>query len=250
KASLVHLVPSPLAKPSSERHVDIDASAGLYAPANVSVEEIYRGDTAAGLNTAYSALSSAQRDEALRSEARGFFDTFSVGSSSVQFDKDKRELDVTIKGTSKLNWKNGWAFVPTSTVGYDPAFDRPAGPMHDVPFAIRYPDFGKNIATIHLPAGVAEEQKLTPPVHETLAGAEYDRTETIAGDVLTVESSARSLASEVAYKEAIAAAPRIKALYNDDVYLRIPAGYRLTDADQPVFAGQALDSADDYIDRG
>jgi tetratricopeptide (TPR) repeat protein len=250
KASLVHLVPPPLTKPSLERRIDIDASAGLYAPVNVSVEEIYRDDTAVALNTLYSALSSDQRDEALRSEAKGFLDSFSVNSSSVQYDKDKRELNLTIKGSAKLNWKDGWSFVPTSTVGFNPDFDRAPGSLHDVPVAISYPDFSKDIATIRLPAGVAGNQKLSPAVHEKLAGSEYDRSETVTGDVLTVESSARSLMSEVPYKEAVAAAPRIKALYNDDVYLRIPDGYRLTAADQPGLAGEVLSSAGEYINRG
>jgi hypothetical protein len=89
-ASLVHLVPTPLQSPSQERHVEVDASAGIYAPASVSIEETYRGDPAIAFNAVYSALAANQRDQALGDLAKRYFDTFTVTTSSVQFDKPGR----------------------------------------------------------------------------------------------------------------------------------------------------------------
>jgi tetratricopeptide (TPR) repeat protein/transglutaminase-like putative cysteine protease len=230
-ASLVHLVPPPLDLPAKERHLDVDARSGLFAPATIAIKEIYRGDSAIAFNDSYSAVSAQQRDEALRDNAREFFDTFAVSSSSIQFDKAKRELTITIQGTAKVDWKDGWAYIPTSSIGFNPDFDRPPGPNHDAPFEVTHPRYVRDLATFRLPADVAARQKLVTSVHETLAGVEYERKETANADSLTVESSERSLAPEVTYGEAVAAAPQLKALSDNDLYLNAPGGYQVTDAD-------------------
>ena len=219
-------------------------------PPRVTIEETYRGDSAVEWNTAYSALTAAQRDEQMHDQARAYFDSFTVGSSSLQFDKAKRELRVTIKGTAKLNWKDGWSFIPNSTIGFDPDFDRPPGALHDAPLAINHPRYVKDEATIRLPAGFAAGQTPIQPVHQTLAGVEYARTETVNGDVLTVDSSERSVAPEVPYKDALAAATRLKSLYQDDVYLRMPATYGRTAADVAALGDQQPGSAKEFVQRG
>jgi len=249
-AKLVHMVPAPLDRPSKEDRVNIDASAGIYAEAPITIQEIYRGDTAVALNIVYSAATSAQRDEAFRQKADNYFDDFKVGSSAVQFDKAKRELTLTIKGNAKLNWKDSWFYVPTSSIGFDPDFHRPDGPLHDVPLAVNHPRFVKDEATIRLPPGFAAEQELSPPVRETLAGVEYFRSEKIDGNVLTVTSSERSLAAEVPYKDALAAESRLRAINKDDVYLSDAVGYRASDKDLAVLASTTPSSADEYVNRG
>lgn len=248
-ASLVHLVPPPLEKPSQERHIDIDSSAGIFGPATVAIAETYRGDKAVALNAVYSSLSNEQRDEAVRGEAKDFFDTFAVSSSSVQFDKAKAELTLVIKGTAKLNWKDGWMEVPTSSIGFDPDFDRQPGPHHDAPFSVSHPYFSKDIATIRLPAGMAAQEKLSPAVHETLAGVEYARAETLDRDTLSVESSERSLVPEIAYSDALAAEAPLRALSKDEVYLSAPSNYQATASDVAALASEKPDSATDYFLR-
>lgn len=249
-AQLVHLVPPALAAPTLERRVDVDAREGLFAPAAITIAETYRNDSAVEYNAGYSQLSTDQRDEWLRSQARTYFDSFEVSSSTAKFDQATRQMSVVIKGSAKLNWDNGWLYVPTSTIAYEPDFDRPAGAFHDAPVKIGHPRFIRDLATIELPAGVAQGQKLHAPVHETLAGVEYARTESVAGDTLTVESSERSVANEIPYKEAIAAAPRLRALDKDDVYLRLAGNYHPSAKDWPVIGQLSLTSADQFVDRG
>jgi tetratricopeptide (TPR) repeat protein len=248
-AALVKMVPAPLTKPSLERHIAIDASSGVLAPASVTIDETYRGDSAVEMNTLYSAATPQQRDEALHNEAKNFFDDFATASSSVQFDGAKREFHMSMKGSAKLNWKDGWLFVPTSSIGFDPDFDRTAGPLHDVPMAVNHPSYTKDEATISLPAGFAAQQKLDAPIRETLAGVEYARSETVDGNVLTVDSSERSLVDEVPYKDALAAASRLKALDKDDVYIDIPGSYRETDKDLAELQSQQPSTAIDYFLR-
>ena len=134
---------------------------------------------------------------------------------------------VTIKGTAKLDWKDSWFNVPTSSIAFDPDFDRLAGPFHDVPWAISHPRYVKDHVTDPASCRLRRKQKLEPNVHETLAGVEYARSETVNGDVITVDSSERSIVAEVPYKDTLAAAPRLKALSKDDVYLQVASGYRV-----------------------
>lgn len=248
-AALVKMVPAPLNTPNLERHVAIDASSGVLAPAPITIDETYRGDSAVEMNRLYSAATAQQRDEAMRNEAKSFFDDFTTASSSVQFDAAKREMHLSVKGTAKLGWKDGWFYVPTSSIGFDADFDRPAGPLHDAPMAVSHPSYTKDESTIRLPAGFAARQKLDAPVHEILAGVEYARSETVNGDVLTVDTSERSLVPEVPYKDALAAAPRLKSLNNDDIYLGLPDNYRATVADLNALQQAKPTSADEYFRR-
>ena len=167
-AKLLSIIPPPLDVPTRERMVDVDASGGIFAPAKANVHELYREDAAIALNALYSQFTGAQRDELLRRTARSYFDDFAVASSSAQFDEAKRQFDITISGTAKLDWKNEWFLVPTSSISFDPDFDRPAGPFHDAPIEIGYPRFVKDVATLRLPAGIAAMQKLDAAVSETL----------------------------------------------------------------------------------
>ena len=248
-AKLVAMTPAPLIAPSLERHVTIDASAGVFAPAPVTIDELYRGDTAIQFNTLYSALTAEQRDEQFRGEAKSYFDTITNASSSLQFDGAKRELRITMKGSARLNWKNSWLSVPISSVGFDPDFDRPAGPFHDVPVQVSHPRYVSDRTVIHLPKGFGAQQKLNAPVHETLAGVEYARSENVRDDVLTVDSSERSLVPEILYKDALAAVPRLRAMATDDVYIGLADQYRPTDPDFAALAQSKPGSSDDYLWR-
>jgi tetratricopeptide (TPR) repeat protein len=251
KATLVRIMPLPLDSPDSEVRIAIDASAGIFTPAAVTIEQVLRGDGAVAFNNGYSQLSADQQTEFLHKAAKDYFDSIGGDSSTVAFDKSGGELRISTKGTAKLDWEDGWYAVPDTSIAYDPDFERPAGPRHDVPFATDYPNFNKRLVTIKLPSGFATHQsKLPQPVHETLTGIEYDRTINLTGDVLKVESSERTVAPEVPYKTAVAAAPRLKALNNDDVYLRVPSGYVASAQDLISRAGEKPASAQDFIDRG
>jgi len=250
-AALVHIVPSPLEQPDNQRTINIDASAGIYAPAKIEIDELYRGDDAIAYNAGYSQLSADQRTEYLRKNARTYFDGMTVDSTSVQFDKTNGELKIATKGTAKLDWEDRWFRIPSASIAYNPDFDRPAGPLQQVPFATDYPNYETRHVTIRLPPGfLATQNKAPTPVHETLAGVEYARVIGLTGDTMTVDSSERTIAAEVPYKVALAAAARMKSLNNDDVFLRVPNGYRASSEDLATKSTENPASVQDFIDRG
>ncbi len=250
-AELVRILPSPLDRPTFEAEVDIDANGGVFAPAPFKGETILRGDQARILNVQFSSLSSAQLDQVLRELWKARHDYLTVETAAYRFDKSQAEMRVSAIGKVKLSWDEGWLFVPGSAIAYNPDFDRAAGPNREAPFAISYPEFTTNRTTIKLPAGFTRSQrKLPPPVQTILAGTEYARTVALNGDSVTVETSERSLVPEIAYAEAVAAQARIKALYDEDVYLRLPSSYGGTAKDIEARMAATPGSASGFIDRG
>ena len=249
-AKLVPIVPQPRSLPDTQLRIDVDAKGGVLAPARITIDQTFHGDAAVMLNSAYAQLSVAQRNEAFTRAGKGYFDGLSLSNSSLKFDKERRDLTISISGTATLSWKDGWLYVPAVSLAYKPDFDRPAGPAHDAPVANSYPDYTRTSVVLHLPKNFAASQKLPTDVHETVAGIEYSRQARKQGDDLTIETTERSLLPEISYKEALAAAPRLKALDGDDVYLAMPATYGPTDSDVKAVADSEPSSSKEYIRRG
>lgn len=250
QARLVPMLPVPHEIADNLVTIDVDARAGALSPAKVTVTETLHGDAAVATDVMYSRATEEQQRQVLTGAAKIYFDTFDMQSSAEKFDREHRNLSLQMTGTTQLHWKDGWYFVPASSLGYKPDFDRPAGPLHDAPLSVSYPVFRRSLVLLHLPPGFAAQQKLPVPVHETLAGVEYSRTASVKGDDLTIETSERTIAPEISYKEAIAAAPRVKALNDEDVYLKLVATYRPTQKDVSALGSENPTSADEYLRRG
>ena len=249
-ARLVGMVPPPHDVADTVVTIDVDARAGALAPAKVTLTEALHGDAAVTTDIMYARATDEQQKQVLTQAAKLYFDTFSLQTSSETFDRDSRDLSLQMAGTATLHWKDGWYFVPASSLAYKPDFDRPAGPFHNAPFSVSYPAFRRSRVILHLPPGFAAQQKLPVPVHQTLAGVEYIRTASVSGDDLTIETSERTIVPEIAYNEAIAAEPRIKALNDDDVYLKLVSSYRPTQKDVSAIISNEPSSPADYLRRG
>jgi len=195
-AALVHIVPPPLGVPNDETVLDVDASGGIYAPAPARGDQTLRGDLALALQTALSALTDAQRQAFFQNYWTKNFDFLAFKSGSAVFDKTKRQLHLTMSGEATLDWSAGYFHAPNSSVGYDGSFDRPQGSL-EAPVAIPYPTYSKSTTKLHMPRSFFAGRQLAPAdFHETLAAVEYTQSVTLDGDLLTVETSQRSVAPE------------------------------------------------------
>lgn len=252
-AQLVDLVPPPLDRPSLDTTVAIDATAGIYTPASVTAEQIIRGDLAVGYNNSIGSLTDAQRKEFFDAFWKKTIDDVTPGSTSFTFDKATRQLRMSMQGTIKLDWTGGFFHLPNSSIGFDPDLDRPAGPNHDAPFLVSHPEYSHTTTKVRFPASFFSTNvaKLTPaPVHQTLMGVEYSRTQSATPDGMTVETVTRSLVPEVSYKEAMAARDQLKSLAAGDVAVRIPGTYRATATDVLALKNDTSGDADDLVSRG
>ena len=251
-ATLAHLVPAARTTPDLETRTEIDASNGVYAGAKASVVSIISHDYAVALNNVLGALTPSQQQEFFDRYWRKQLDLITPGPSSFSFDKQKGELRVSMTGEAKLDWSDGFFHVPNSSIGYKADFDRQAGPAHDAPVEVSYPTFEKSVTEVHLPRGYFAGHTIGSgsPVNETLAGIEYRRIRSGADDTIKVEISSRALVPEVPYKQAIADAPRLRTLADEDVSLRVPETYKLTAADVEATQKEEISSTRDLITRG
>lgn len=250
-SKLVAITPPPLSVPDTEVAVSIDASQGVFAPAPFKVERILRGDAARIINTTFSKLSPAQLDEMQKNLWKKSYDYVTPKESTFTFDKKKAELRLTMTGEAKLEWDDGWFDVPNSNIAYEPDFERTSGINRDAPFALAYPNYEVSHVEIRLPRGFSPTQPKVPAaVHETLAGVEYSRTIKLEGGKLTLDRSERTIVPEISYQDAQAAAARLKALAGEDVYLRVPEGYRATENDLQSKSKEKPSSASAFVSRG
>lgn len=250
-AELVPILPEPLTMPNDEQRITINAKGGIYSPATVTIDQVFRGDTATFFNTFYSQLAAGQRELLFQELAKKQFDTIKVTKSSLQHDAATGELRIAITGEAKLKWDDGWYYVPSSAVGYKPDFDRTGSVNPDAPIAVSYPSFEKRQTIVHLPAGFAARQKIPPAADkEKLAGYEFERTVTIDGDSVTVNVSERSLVPEYPFARAKADEARLRAMYDDDIYLRVPGNYQASEKDVSAMLAEKPVSAAAYLDRG
>lgn len=250
-SKLVAIKPPPLSVPDVDVTISIDATKGLFAPAPFKVERVLRGDGARVTNVALSKLSPAQVDQTQKAFWKQAYDYVTPSEVKFTYDRRKAEMRLSMNGEAKLEWNDSWFYVPNSNIGYEPDFERTEGINREAPFSVVYPNYEHSHVEIRLPANFSDGQSRLPPaVRETLAGVEYSRSVGFEKGKLTLDRSERSLVSEVAYRDALAAAARIKALANDDVYLSVPKGYQMTAEDRGARLGEKPSTAQAYIDRG
>lgn len=248
-ATLVEIVQPPLDEPDTETTIAVDASNGIFAPAQFKVERMFRGDGARALNLLYSKMSANQLQQFLREYWQSRYDYVTIGETSSDYDPKRAKLRLSMSGTADLQWNRGWWYVPGSTIAFEPDFSRAPGKFADAPFEISFPSYETTRVTVRLPEGFPD-QKLPPPVKERQGGVDYVRNAAIRDGVLTVETSERAVEREVPYKAALAAKPRLKALYDEDVHLRVPSEYRATSADIAAQAAAKPASAEGLVQKG
>lgn len=250
-ADLVALPQPALALPGMDTLVAVDASAGIFASSPFKVERVLRGDTAKALQASLAKYTKSQLDQTMREYWRDIYDYVTIASTTFSYEKESAELKLSMSGDAKLDWKDSWLYVPHSGLAYEPDFERAAGPDHTAPWSISFPSYERSRVTIKLPSGFSPNRsKSIAPVKETLAGVEYARTAEFKNGVFSMERSERAVRPEITHAEALAARSRLKALADEDVYLRVPGNYRVTDKDIQAKSGERPSSTSAFVDRG
>jgi tetratricopeptide (TPR) repeat protein len=248
-AQLAVIMPKPLDKPSDERIIKIDARGGLSLPAPIHVETILRGDDAASTKLAFDQMTADVRDKAMREYWKKEFDSVEIKSSTIVYDPATGEQKFILDGLFPMHWKDGWYETDNTGIGWKADFVRDKGDHADAPFAVDYPSYSRTLETILLPPGFPDKPALQPAVDEVIAGVAYKRTAKIAGNVATIERTARSLAPEFPFSESVAAQTRLRALNDQDVYLRAPDTYQPTKAEADAALAKQPTTAKEYLAR-
>jgi tetratricopeptide (TPR) repeat protein len=231
-ATLEPLPYSPPASPLFETDITADGTNGLTGNVPVRIEQIFRGEAA---TAARAALSQMGRDEFIRRFREGVTTSVPAGMGEVdnvdlRDDAEAGALTMIVTGRGRLNWTQTpgamtqrYRFA-NNVINWDVSFDRPAGPLHDVPFAFSVPNYAAMTETIILPHGgqgfVLDGQSFD----HLVAGTRISRRIAIAEGRAVARSEFRRIDREVPAPAARAAASLIAAMRDDRAYLEGPVG--------------------------
>lgn len=250
-AQLVKMQPPALEQPDEELVIDIDARKGLSIPAPIKASTVLRGDSAMSTKLGLAGMTADVRDRALRDYWKSTFDFVEVKAVTASFDAATGEQRLTMEGSAAMEWKDGWYETDKTGLGFKADLSRPAGANLDAPYMVNYPSFSRTIETIMLPPGFPEAKDLpNAKVDETVGGVEYRRHAQIVDNVFRIEASARSLMPEFPAKDAPTAEKRLRDMAEDNVYLRRPRTYRLTQAELDASLATTPKTASAFVDRG
>ena len=250
-ATLVRMMPAPLAQPMTDVSIRIDATKGLMVPAPIRIESVMRGDAAVGLGMALANVTGAARDRALRDYWKGQYDFIDVTSAATSFDEKTGERRLSMEGKARMDWSSGWYEADGMGIGYRADFARDPGPDRDAPFAVAYPLYARTVETILLPPGFPDQKaEGKNDIDRTVAGIQYRRRVSLTGGVFTAERSERTIAPEFPAKDAPAAQVALRDLADQTVYIRRPSTYKVTDAELSTWQAKTLTSDSAYVERG
>ncbi len=255
-ADLDRLDTPPPPAPLTEMRGRLDASAGLDARAPVHFDMIVRGDAATVLKLGVAQQSKAQIKTMMQRLAAQTNNAVDPDSLTFAVDDAAGEGRISLDGAGGAGWPvdtdTGLRTLAIDAAGLGGAVDytREKGPDQNAPFAVAYPYYAKTVLSVVLPQGGKGFSIGGDDVDKVIAGVEYKRTARIEGDVFTVESSTRSLASEFPASEAPAAKIALRDLAANVVKLRAPKGYMLTDQENRIRLDRKPVTAGDFADQG
>ncbi len=254
-ADLEPLTPEALPEPTETVSLDLDASAGIDAPAPAKGEVRFRGETAADKRLDYADMSAADRDTALRKFWRETYDFVTPTNVGMHDDPATGDFILTISGTAKMEWVEDsgtrWYEVDRARLGWKFDINRDDQLNQNAPFAFDFPDWWQNRETIKLPAGCKDFHLQGGAVDRSIGGLyAFHRTVGIADGVLTMESDTRALTGELPAEKAAQTRADMTELSETGVFVRVPNNYRPTDADFAALKSNPPAAAKAYMRRG
>jgi tetratricopeptide (TPR) repeat protein len=253
-ATLEPIVATPPALPMIESTIELDARAGLDAPAPIKAEILMRGDLAIVTARALETLSEEKLDETLKalwSEMPWSLEPITVGWSADEATGDVR---LTMEGAAAINWTaergarpRRWLLSPM-TVGWRADLKREPGPQSEAPYATQWPTFVQDRVSVRLPLDGTGFRFTGGDVAQTVAGHELRRTMTLSGGVFTGVASRRAVVTEFPYADKQAAETGLSAL-STSIYLEAPRGYKRTPAELEIEAARTGTTFFEYASR-
>jgi TPR repeat protein len=225
-ASLIKLMPPPLAQPGYDAVLKVDASGGPDAPAPTQIDSVYRGEAAVKLRQTLASVDKSDRDRFLRdfwTKSEPWLEVRGVGEYD---DPATGAPHITADGMGKLSWTSsadGSRFlrVPNTALGANVTFKRQPGPFQDAPYTVAFPFYSRQVWRITLPTG-GTFLLVGTDVDKTLAGTQMRRVSRIDAGVLTVESTLNAIEPEFPSSEAEADGAALRALAT----VGVAVGYR------------------------
>ena len=237
-SALVPILPLELARPTTGVVLTIDASKGLSVPAPVGGEMRFSGAYASDVRQKFAGLSLADRNRELRRIWRESFDMVTPVKVGTVSDPETGDFVLTMSGTAQMDWTadlgTRWYEIDRSRLGWRIDIAREGEINPDAPYAFNYPDWWSSRVTITLPnAGKGFRVQGSDPVDKTVGDLFHFRRKVVFRDgVVTMEADTRALAAELPAARAQRTRAEMVELANGSVYIRAPADYAPTEAEQ------------------
>lgn len=212
--ALVRMERKPASRPYSEVITVVDASAGVDATAQVTVETVFRGDVAIETNRK---IAGTPRDEIRRNTKRTWEGEMSwVDFSDVDWTYDAAGalFILTLRGTGKIDWWDTtgggrqWD-LQNSQFSFG-TFERDSAQDTEAPYVIGFPAAARWVTAVSLPdkgEGLAVQGRT---LDEMIGGLRARRTSVTDKGRTTMVRSLRSMGPEITAAEAKAATERAK----------------------------------------
>lgn len=252
-AELVELkVPMP-SRPQAEISYEIDARAGVEAPAPVRGTMTVRGDAAVIGLFADNLPNAELRDEMYR-QAWRTLPGLEPKLVSATRDPDTGDTRIDMVGVIKLSWfasptGRAWLLLSPASVGRTREFKRPPEEDQTAPWSVGFPLYSATRISVRLPGGGRGFAALAPDVDRAVAGQQLFRRSRTEGDTITVEASVRSLVDELSAADAQAANPAIRELGKQLPVIEAPRFYRPTSADADAWMDETLTTVPALVRR-
>lgn len=240
---------TPRTVPDSKTVIALDASAGLYAPATVSGTLVMRGDAAAVLGGQIGLISASQKDQGLRSIWSSQLANPTITQVGSTYDVEANVLTLTMTGSMTLTWSSTGLVPPGATYVPVTSQERSDGPFRNAPYSIIHPTFSRQVATLRLPNGGQGFRVSGGQVDRTELGHHLRRTVNLDGDLVTVETTFRSLTAEITAAEADRVRAEELTRPFDPPRVFPDRNYRPSDSDRTAWAADAPTTAGGWLDR-
>jgi tetratricopeptide (TPR) repeat protein len=260
--ALIPLVPDDVKTPNEIVTIELDATAGIDAPAPAVGEMRFRGADAPQMRQKYAGLSAADLDKQLRELWHKSYDFILPDKVGAAVDDKTGDFVITLTGTAKMDWYSDvgarWYEVDRSRIGWKFDIDRTDAINKDAPFEIDYPDYWESREIIKLPDGGNGFRLQGDSIDEVVDGTyALHRKVEISDGIMTMDASTRTLASELPASKAEEFKSELEKLANIAVFVRVPDDYMATAADikalqgnKPALAVALMHRGAVHFDRG
>ena len=253
-SALEKLSPPPSVEPNT-LSIQLDATAGLDAPAPAHVEWVLHGDQATVMRLGLANVSAADRQKLWRSFWGQQFNWIEISHAGATYDETRGVERLSMDGAAVMGWglnedAAAREYETPHRLGFKADFNRDSGPNQDAPYAVDYPAFVQVNQSILLPQGGVGFSVIGEPVNATIAAQEFKRTTSLTGPLFVQQSSTRSIAPEFPYVEAAAAKIALRELADSAVTVRAPTTYRLGEEEFRIRLTRVPTTIIEYLDRG
>lgn len=237
-AELEAIPQPPLTVPNTEAVVTVDAREGLDAPADLTMELIFRADYATAMREQ---IGSIPQDQLLtmfkaQFESEGSDDT--IDSATTRYDDPTNTLHVLFRGKTRMTWVSGpsgriMAFDESALV--IPGQEERKGVLaafKDHPYAIGHPAMQRSVVRVTLPQQGRGFQLEGGDQTLESGGYRRERRAVMADGVAEVTVTTTSLTHELTAADMAAARRRAETASALPLRLRAPADYVATSGDR------------------